>query len=68
MAMSFATMQSLINAEPDANGKIRILVDYLRDNTLDGALAIVNAIPAADQIDSETIWSDEGVLKVSSTA
>lgn len=29
-------------------------------------LAIVAAIPTADQEDSATIWNDEGVLKVSS--
>lgn len=30
------------------------------------ALALIAAIPVTDQDDSETIWNDEGVLKVSS--
>jgi cobalamin-dependent methionine synthase I len=68
MPMTFAAMVSAINATPTAEGQIRILVDYLRDNVITDvidAAAIVNALPAADQDDSVTVYNDEGVLKVS---
>lgn len=69
MAMSFATMQTLIDAATTTEAKIRIIVDYLRDNSISdvvSAAAIVNAIPSSDQSDAVTIWNDTGVLKVSS--
>lgn len=66
MAMTFATMQALIAATPDVSAQIRIIVDFLRDNTAEAALDVVNAIPTTDPADDGvTIWSDEGVLKVS---
>lgn len=72
MPMSFETLQSLVRAATNPDQKIRAIVDYLRDNSIGAvvdAAAVVNAIPTADpQDDGVTIWSDEGVLKVSGAA
>lgn len=47
---------------------LEIILEALEINGTDlqDIVTLINAIPTADQNDSETIWNDGGVLKVSS--
>ena len=58
-------MRTLLAAALSPEAQIKVIVDFLLDNTAEAALDVVNAIPTADQNDSVTIYNDGGVLKVS---
>lgn len=51
-----------------APGSVSVEALLDRIDALETTAAIVNAIPTVDPEDGETIWNDDGVLKVASTA